>query len=214
MFIDSISKATLNFTTASVIDTTNNITLMGVNSPYMSNITFSVNGTQQLWYQPNSMIIGTNLPNRTSSSNNGTINWGTNPTGLLITMGGIVGYESTSPTSNVTSPPAIGAYKASSGWFATGAYTGVLTPEIIEVFNNAATNLGMSDARSLWLMIMFGVAAAVGLSVLLFTGSVLIMIFVILAVLTFGASSGVIDMALVWITGILSFATFYLVKQH
>lgn len=75
-----------------------NITWLANNvMPYADNITISVNGTQQLWYEPNTMIIGTNLPDRASVvSNNGTFHWGSNPDGISLALGSIL--TSTQPS--------------------------------------------------------------------------------------------------------------------
>lgn len=60
-------------------------------APYMEYIKISVDGTQELWFQPTSMIIGTNLPDRaTSVSNNGTITWGSNPSGIDVLLGALL----------------------------------------------------------------------------------------------------------------------------
>lgn len=54
--------------------------------PYINSITLSVNGTQQLYYAPNTIINGTTLPNRAvPGSNNGIITWGANPADFVIT---------------------------------------------------------------------------------------------------------------------------------
>jgi len=71
---------------ANVTNNANNwVFLSGI--PYASNITLSVNGTQQLWYQPIVMISGDVLPDRAGGDNNGTITWGTNPTGVSVSVG-------------------------------------------------------------------------------------------------------------------------------
>lgn len=59
--------------------------------PYADSITYSVNGTQQLYYAPNTMIIGTTLPDRSAdaTNNDGTITWGTNPPGVTTTLGAL-----------------------------------------------------------------------------------------------------------------------------
>lgn len=66
--------------TATVADSVNDWLIFTDNTtPYASNITISVNNTLQASYYPNTIILGTNLPNRASSSNNGTFNFGVNP---------------------------------------------------------------------------------------------------------------------------------------
>ena len=85
-----------------VTDTSANWTFFNNNvMPYCDNMTISVNGTQQLWFDPISMILGTNLPDRaTSATNNGTFHWGSNPTGVSVSLGSLV--SSAQPTPGVS----------------------------------------------------------------------------------------------------------------
>jgi len=189
--------------------------------PYAYYLSENVSGARVLHYEPTSMISGTILPDTEGSLQNGAITWWTNPTGIEIEVGGMVGYEATSASVAPGTSDYAGSYEAPSGWFATGAFAGVLTPELLESFDNAAQGMGMpidpttgKYYRSLMLMIMFGVAVAVGLSVLVFTGSVLGTIFTVLVVLAFGVQAGIIDYVLVFIVAVMSFSIFYLVKQH
>ena len=73
------------------------------NIPYAANITYSVNGTQRLYYSPSSIIVGNNLPDRSpdATSNNGTITWGTN-SGLSVNVSGIQSSTSYIPSANGT----------------------------------------------------------------------------------------------------------------
>ena len=215
IYIDGVEKDSATLGTASIPNNTNDWLLMQ-NSvvPYMNFYKHTVAGTLQGWYEPTAIISGTVLPDRQGTDQSGVITWGTNPSGIEITIGGITGYESTTPSTTISGASVVGSYKKPTDWFqSAGAFEGVLTPELKESFANAASDIGMEE-RSLWLMTMFGVATAVGLSVLLFTGSVLGTMFVVLAVLVMGSSAGIIDMALVFIVGILSVTTFYLTKQH
>jgi len=69
--------------------------------PYMEYLKFTIDGTEYLWYQPTSMIIGTNLPNEaTPGSYNGTIVWGANPAGVDVSIGSMV--SSSQPSIGVT----------------------------------------------------------------------------------------------------------------
>lgn len=53
---------------------------------YLNYYKHSQGGTVQAWYQPNAMIIGTDLPNRQGASYNATISWGTNPATINATF--------------------------------------------------------------------------------------------------------------------------------
>ena len=52
---------------------------------YGTEITFTTRG-QILWFEPNTIISGTTLPNRTGGGN-GVITWGANPTGVGVSLG-------------------------------------------------------------------------------------------------------------------------------
>jgi hypothetical protein len=74
--------------------------------PYASNITISVNSSQQLWFAPNTIIIGTALPDRSGGDNPGVINYGVNPVGINTALGSMV--STGQPViSQVTDTPAI-----------------------------------------------------------------------------------------------------------
>ena len=100
---------------ASVPNNANNWTLLQNNvMPYADYITMTIGGTQQVWYQPTSMILGTVLPDRaTATVNNGTFVWGSNPTGVAVTLGsftssGQPSIGSTSDTSTRDILPPVG----------------------------------------------------------------------------------------------------------
>ena len=48
----------------------------------------------KVWYQPNTMISGTVLPDRQGTAQNGVITWGSNPVGVAATLGSLVPAES------------------------------------------------------------------------------------------------------------------------
>ena len=82
-------------------------------TPYVDSITVSVNGTLALWYEPNAIILTTNLPDRSGSNNDGTITWGSNPAGVGATLGsmsssGRPGIGATSDTSTSDTLPIVG----------------------------------------------------------------------------------------------------------
>ncbi len=182
-------------------------------TPYFNNIIFTIDGTEVSRYEPTTMIVGAILPDETGS-NDGTITWGTNPDGIEISIGSITSYEST--TASVSGVSGIShefeEAQEPEGWFVSGTFGGTLTPELKESFANAATAIGMPE-QSLWLIIWFGVSIAIGLSVLLFTGSILISLVIIIAGLWAGTNAGIIDFGLVFLVIVLGFGVFYLVKQ-
>jgi hypothetical protein len=54
---------------------------------YWEYMKVTINGVQVAYYQPESYIIGTNLPDRAGTPQNATFNFGTNPAGVTATLG-------------------------------------------------------------------------------------------------------------------------------
>ena len=59
--------------------------------PYINYIKHTVGVTEVLWYQPNVIISGTNLPDRAvdDGSQNAGITWGTNPANVTVSLSGL-----------------------------------------------------------------------------------------------------------------------------
>ena len=72
--------------------------------PYVEYLKITVGGNQVLWYQPASYIVGTNLPDRTGTAQNGTITWGSNPAGITATLGGLVSSSQPVPGTTTATP--------------------------------------------------------------------------------------------------------------
>jgi len=96
--------------------------------PYADNITITVGGILELWFQPATMIIGTTLPDRaTSVANDGTFIWGVNPTGVDVTMGGLVSGAQPSPGLAIDDPtPDIMPGVEVTDWYIEPDVSGVL----------------------------------------------------------------------------------------
>lgn len=214
--VDGVDVDTTTLDGASVPDNANNYIFGSTSVPYIGSLSITTGGTLRATYSPTSMIVSSNIPNNTASgSYNGTITWGTNPDNFIITQLGVKSYSTTTKVGSSvgTTVTVIGAPSTPANWIADGTFQGVLTPELKETIASAASGIEMPE-RNFYLMIMFGIAIAIGLSVLLYTGSVLITIFVVFAILVAGSSAHIIDYGLVLITAILMFGTYYLVKQH
>jgi len=184
--------------------------------PYADYISMYVGASEVLRYEPVTMISGTTLLDIATGdgTQNGVITWGTNSASLIISQLGITGYESTvPPSSSAGSSDVVGDYSQSSNWFVTGTFGGILTPEMQETFENAANGIGM-EPRSLYFMIMIGTSVAIGFSVLLFTGSVMISLVTTSIILVAASGTQVIDYALVFVAIVLMLGIYYLVKQH
>lgn len=77
---------------AGVPDTSDDYILMAGDSvPYMEYLTMDIDGTEVLWYEPETMILATALPDRADGdgAQDGVITWGANPAGVGATLGGM-----------------------------------------------------------------------------------------------------------------------------
>lgn len=96
LYIDNVIRD--GTTWVEVADNDNDWEFLANNSTaYMEYLKVSINGTQKLWYEPNTMVTPANLPDRSGNGNTGTINWGTNPAGVEITIGGLSPAEAYVP---------------------------------------------------------------------------------------------------------------------
>lgn len=58
--------------------------------PYAEYHKMYIGGNQVLWYQPENIINGTTLPDRSGNGNDGVITWGGPPSGVNVTIGSMV----------------------------------------------------------------------------------------------------------------------------
>lgn len=81
LYVDGVASDNRSLGGGTVANSSNNFTFMSIATPYLTSISISVNGTQNLLYQPNTMINGTTMPDLSAGGNTGTITWGS----LLLT---------------------------------------------------------------------------------------------------------------------------------
>jgi len=99
LFIDAVEEDSTALGGATVTDNANDWNFFVGNSvPYATNMTIEVAGVQKLRYEPNTMVLGTSLTDRSGSGNTGTIVWGANPVGFELTFGGIYPIEGYTPS--------------------------------------------------------------------------------------------------------------------
>lgn len=110
LYVDSVLSANLTGTTVSVPDNANPYVFFSNAVPYIGSINMTVAGANTLWYEPNDIIIGTVLPDRAGNMN-GDITWGSNPTGVTATFGGLTSTQVI--TTNTTSSGYIGNFMPS-----------------------------------------------------------------------------------------------------
>ena len=139
----------------------------------------------------------------------GRITWGVN-TNLGVTIGSTTSYSSTTAAGETGEAGIITPAAEPENWYVTGATMSNLP--FYEQFNDAATATGMTT-QTLYLMMMLGISAAVGLGVLLFTGSALIAAIVTGSVMLVEVGTSVIGMWMVYIFAILAIGLLYLSRQ-
>jgi len=133
--------------------------------PYMEYLTFTIDGTERLRYQPTSMIIGTNLPNEAvPGSYNGTIHWGDNPSGVDVSIGSMVssgqpsiGVTGEEPASDILPPVEV------SDWYVDPDVGGALLTNpmrpIVTMLSDNSTMTEIQAWRLLALALILLVAA-------------------------------------------------------
>jgi hypothetical protein len=105
------SYTSANISVVSIPNSTSNWIFCSANTtPYVNYYKHYVNGVLVAHYQPTSMIIGTNLPDRSvdAISNNATMVWGSNPTGIIVSLSGLTGTGSAPAVSEPGTTPALG----------------------------------------------------------------------------------------------------------
>lgn len=174
-------------------------------------------GVQQLRYQPAALISGTTLIDE-ENGYDGNISWGTNPPCVDIVVG-YIASNSFIPPVDVDNPQ---GYKSPetdiAGWFGIcGNITGL---PFYQTFHDAAEGnvttgvqgMGM-PVCSLYLMMMLGTASAVGLGLLVFTGSTVLAIIGVAVVITAGANTGVLSIWMTFVFALTAIAVVYISRQ-
>lgn len=208
IYIDDVEEDSIALGGASVPNNANDYTIMsGYTIPKLDFMTIDVGGVEQLYYQPNTSIIGTTVVDRTGS-NNGTITWGAN-SNLTITIGSIISYESTTSDAGTVPPDMVYGADQPGGWFGTG--TGVGLP-FYDTFAEKSTEMGM-PSQSLYVIMMLGVASAIGLGVLVFTGSSALAAAICGLAIAAGVNTGVLSTWMILVYAIFAIGILYLARQ-
>jgi len=159
---------------ASIPDNANDWILMQNNSmPYMEYYKHTVGGNLTTWYQPNTMISGTTLPDREGTAQDGTITWGSLPSGISTTLGElrIISLQQISPEAEKSAylelfgnvpPEPERLYDADNYNAIPGA----------EVINELAT-AGQIPLKLFWVPMVFIIAIGMGLIIYSKTRSIL-----------------------------------------
>ena len=168
--IDNLTKDSIAWAGIGINDNNDNWTLAENNTlPCIEYFNYSVSGTPVLWYQPNAMISGFTLPDRSGKANNGTIHWGGN-NGITVTIGSTTSYATSTAEggkANETANTVLPADMPENWYTGNSSLSGL---PYYARFLSASNEIGM-PVRSLYAIVIVGLAIAIGLGVLLFTGS-------------------------------------------
>lgn len=191
-------------------NTANNWTFLQNNvMPYADNITISVNGVQQLYLAPLSMITGATVPDRSGQTHNGTITWGSN-SGVAISYGEMTSYESYVASINATSGFEMPIVPLPSSWFASGG--GLSSLPFYDSFSEVSAQTGQ-PVQTLYSFGVIGLAFGVFIGVVVFTRSALMAYIAMVMVFGFGASMTIISGWIVFAMIIVGGGIMYLYKQ-
>ena len=142
--------------------------------------------------------------------NDGVITWGTN-SDLTIVIGSTSTYEDTTPAATgATATNILTPAKEPEDWWGTASTIASLP--LYDTFNDAATEIGM-PTQTLYLMMMLGLASAIGLSVLIFTGSVLMAALATGTIMAVEVGTTIMGSWVVFVFAILATGILYLSRQ-
>ena len=125
--------------------------MSGNSMPYMdyAKISITASGVNKGWWQPTYMVAPTNVVDRTGSGNTGTIIWGTNPTSLEVTVGGVVASEGGDMPGLGTNETILEIFELPVGLeiYENATATGSRLP-LYDLFNRGGASLGWSAATT------------------------------------------------------------------
>lgn len=212
LYIDGVLEDTAALGGTSVPDNANNWILFGGNSmTYVNYYKQTVGGTLIAHYQPASMITSTTVPDLEGAAQDGTITWGTN-SNLTITMMGITPYvEYVSESSAEEVADTVKPATMPDTWYSD--ITDIADLPFYKTFNEKATEMGM-PTQTLYVMMMLGTAVAVGLGVLVFTGSALVAVLTCGVTIAAGVNTGILSGWMMLIFFIFGIGILYLSRQN
>ncbi len=145
LFTDEVSRGT-DATVPDPVDNANAL-VVGHSGParYTDFAKVTIDASQRLWHEPITMILSDTVPDRSGNSNDGNIIWGSNPSGVTVTLEGIVSASQPAPGDVEDEPPAdtlpaVGG----SDWFQEPDVSGALLTNPVRPFV-----ILMSDTTSL-----------------------------------------------------------------
>jgi hypothetical protein len=209
IYLDSSPTWAGNTTMATVGNNTNAWYWMGSNAipsmTYFKEYTGAAR-TQVVQYSPTSYLAANTTVLNSISGYLATINWGTNPACVTFTTTGEI-------TSGL-----VGSSAGNTSWVSTfnliGWYDADLTDlPFYDTFTEKSIEMGM-PAQSLYLIMMMGTCVAVGLGVLVFTGSAMLSIIATGATMMAATNTEVVSIWMVLTFAIVSLSVLYLSRQQ
>lgn len=175
---------------------------------YFNYIKILVGGVEKVWYQPNSIIIGTSLPDR-DGTKNGDITYGSNQN-ITLHAGTMVSSNSTSSTgSNATVGFTMPTVSLPNNWFGGGS---TVTLPFYDEFSAVSSSSGVST-QMIYFIIAIAFAFLAMLLVMRFTRSNLLGIIVFNSILFMGTSNNVVPMWVAFSSTLVQFGILYLSRQ-
>jgi len=206
LYIDGVEQDSTALGGSSVQNNSNDWIFMSSCMPYMSYLKIDIGGVQKLWYQPNDMISGTTLPDRSGNSNNAVITWGSNPAGVSLEsaeMCIIASEMSGAEEEDGTFTPLSGDPVEPTGWFVDASeYDAIPGSEVI----NELAGVGGIPLRLVWVPLMFLIAMAAGFGIYSKTKHLMAVAIASGIVLVFFSAIGMLDWWVILIYGIVAFA--------
>lgn len=191
-----------------VPDTANDFIIGSDITPYMGSWTLAIDGVDTVQYEPTSIILGTTLPDRAGTAQNGVITWGSN-TNCSIVYGEMESYESMElDTSDVGFD--MPESTVPSTWF-SDCEAGADLP-FYEFVNDAATNSGV-PVCTIYFVITIGLAFMVCVLVVVGTRSALLGVLGMVIVLFVGSSMTIVPMWIPFSVILVDFGIMFLYRQ-
>lgn len=203
------SQSSSNLSAITVENNSNPI-IFGQNnsSPYIDYIKWSVNGVEKLWYQPNTMITHSQIPDR-EGTKDGDITWGTNHS-IALHAGVMVSSNSTSAMGgNISVGFTMPTVSLPNNWFGGGSTS---TLPFFDTFSAVSSSSGVST-QMIYFIIAIAFAFLAMLLVMRFTRSNLLGIIVFNSILFMGTSNNVVPMWVAFSSTLVQFGILYLSRQ-
>ena len=211
--IDGVEKDSFTLGGVSVTNNSNSIILMDNSTTnfvsYAEYIKWTVNDVLIAEYNPDSIIVGTTLPDEQGGNENGTFTFGSNSNMTVTVLGTTSSTSTTSTTSTSGTADTVLSWDQPSEWEASES--SLTSLPFYDDFNSAATDIGWETAN-LYGYIMIGVAIAAGVGVMALTGSLMLGACIEGAVLLGANNATIIDGWIIFSVFVFSLCLMYITR--